>query len=197
MFCNRAITHYPDIPTLKKELSAAGVRKMEAGDIMRKVYGYVFGHPMNVSEIDDKVYGSAAPMSKKEIAWFAKEKGVKAILSLTKDGLPREWLGQLAEYKHIPIKNHSAPTISQLNESVSFLVHNAQEGRISVVHCAAGKGRTGTVLAAYLCASKHVSAEEAVRAVRAKRAGSVEKNTGQEEAVLQFRRFLSEPKETQ
>ncbi|HYB03455.1 MAG TPA: dual specificity protein phosphatase family protein, partial [Nitrososphaerales archaeon] len=64
----------------------------------------------------------------------------------------------------------------------------------TLVHCTAGKGRTGTVLAAYLCATKQLSAEDAIRAVRSKRGGSIEKNSGQEEAVRKYCDFLQKQK---
>ncbi len=99
---------------------------MESGDVMRKFYGLVFGRPMNVSFVDDYVCGFARPMSKKELDWLVTEKGVKAILSLTETPLPPEWLGQLEDYKQISVKNHTAPTISQLTDSVDFITRNVE-----------------------------------------------------------------------
>jgi atypical dual specificity phosphatase len=60
---------------------------------------------------------------------------------------------------------------------------------------AAGKGRTGTVLAAYVCASQGISPGEAVKVVRAKRSGSIEKNSGQEESVSEYAKFLQDRKQ--
>jgi len=167
---------------------------MEPGDIMRKIYGFLSGRPMNFSFIDDYVCGTARPMSKKEVEWLVQKKGVKVILSLTESPLPSIWLDNSVDYKDLPIRNHSAPTVTELRESVDFITRNVSEGRITAVHCAAGKGRTGTVLAAYICASQHVSASDAIRMIRAKRSGSVEKKSGQEEAVLLFSNSLEEPK---
>jgi atypical dual specificity phosphatase len=167
---------------------------MEAGDIGRKIYGLIFGRPMNVSFIDDHLLGSARPMSKRELDWLIREKGVKAVLSVTEIPLPSNWLGNLADYKQVQVINHDAPTVVQLNESVDFISRNIREGRITAVHCAAGKGRTGTVLAAYLCETDNISAEDAIREIRAKREGSVEKNSGQEEAVSQYCLSIKEQK---
>lgn len=159
---------------------------MEPGDIGRKIYGLIVGHPMNVSSVDDHVIGSARPMSEKELGWLVRAKGVKAVLSVTEAPLPQEWISLLSAYKHVQVKNHTPPTIPQLREAVDFVEKNVQQGNTTAVHCAAGKGRTGTVLAAYFCATKHIPAEEAIEKLRAKRNGSVEKNSGQEEAVKQF-----------
>jgi atypical dual specificity phosphatase len=159
---------------------------VEAGDIGRKIFGFFTGHPMNVSFVDDHVCGSAKPMSKKELDWLIREKRVKAVLSVTETPLPESWTAQLSAYKHISVKNHHAPTLSQLRESVDFIENNEKQGLITDVHCAAGKGRTGTVLASYLCATENLPGKNAIEAVRAKRKGSIEKNSEQEEAVIQF-----------
>ena len=87
---------------------------------MRKVYGLIFGHPMNVSSIDDHVSGSAIPMSKKEVDWLVTEKGVRAILSLTEVPLNHDWLGQISSYKDIPVKNHTAPTVAAAGRKREF-----------------------------------------------------------------------------
>jgi hypothetical protein len=108
---------------------------MEAGDLMRKVYGLIVGHPMNVSPIDDHAFGSAMPMSKKEVEWLVRGKRVRAILSLTENPLNPEWLGQISSYKDIPVKNHTAPTVAQLDESVNFILENSKEGKVTLVHC--------------------------------------------------------------
>ena len=75
---------------------------LEAGDILRKVYGVLFGHPMNVSFIDEYVCGTARPMSKKELEWLVREEGVKAVLSVMEKPLPSDWLGDLAGLQACP-----------------------------------------------------------------------------------------------
>jgi len=53
-----------------------------------------------------------------------------------------------------------------------------------LVHCLAGKGRTGCVLAAYMMAYEGKTAREAIDELRSLRGGSVER--AQERNVLQF-----------
>lgn len=165
---------------------------LELGDIIRKIYGSIFHRPMNVSFIDDYVCGSARAMSKREIEWLKDSKEIKSILSLTEEQLPSAWVDGIVNYKHVPIENHHAPTIHQLEECTDFVDKSVRSKNKIMVHCAAGKGRTGTVLAAYLCQHDNLSAEEAIRQIRAKRPGSVEKASGQEEVVKSFERLLKE-----
>jgi atypical dual specificity phosphatase len=52
--------------------------------------------------------------------------------------------------KHIPIGDFKAPRLTDIEEFVSFIDGEIQEGRRVVVHCYAGMGRTNLMLAAYL-----------------------------------------------
>ena len=169
---------------------------MEIGDIQRKIYDVIFHRPMNFSFVDDYVCGSARIMSKSDITWLKKSR-IKAILALTESSAPSSWLdGSGIEYTHVPVKNHFAPTLNQMEECVGFIEGNVRLGNKTLVHCAAGKGRTGTVIAAYVCKHNNISAEEAIDQVRAKRGGSVERNpkSGQESAVIAFKKNLYKQK---
>ncbi len=55
-----------------------------------------------------------------------------------------------------------------------FQLVTQEHGRALVVHCFAGKGRTGTALAFLLRAVVGLDADEAVRVVREERPGSIE-----------------------
>lgn len=169
---------------------------LESGDYLRKFYDALFHKPMNFSFVDDHVSGSARIMSKRDLDWL-KSKDVGAILSLTELPAPSSWLANSGlEYRNVPVKNHTAPSQAQLEECVDFIEANIRKGKKTLVHCAAGKGRTGTVIAAYLCRSNNVSAEDAIREVREKRPGSIESTStaGQELAVIEYYDLLKSRK---
>jgi len=69
------------------------------------------------------------------------------------------------EHRKICVEDFTAPTFDQIDEFVGFVEAKVAEGKKVLVHCYAGRGRTGTMLAAYLIA-KGMSAEAAVREVR-------------------------------
>jgi atypical dual specificity phosphatase len=73
------------------------------------------------------------------------------------------------EHKKICVDDFTAPSPDQVDEFVSFVDSKIAEGKKVLVHCFAGRGRTGTMLAAYLI-HQGMSSEAAVREIR-ERAG--------------------------
>ena len=116
-----------------------------------------------------------------------KEQGVQAIVSLTGTPLSPNVVSRLGfEYLHSHISG--APSIEQLDHIIQFVERENAHSKPVLVHCGEGKGRTGTVLAAYLV-YHGLSADEAIRMVREKRPGSIE-NLEQENAVREFEKHL-------
>jgi atypical dual specificity phosphatase len=112
-----------------------------------------------------------------------KTEGIKAIVSLTGTPLYPELVNRLGfEYLHSHISG--APSPIQLHEIIHFIEEQNAQSNPVLVHCAEGKGRTGTVLAAYLVYNG-ISADDAIKKIREKRPGSIE-NLEQEYAVHMF-----------
>jgi len=71
------------------------------------------------------------------------------------------------EHKKICVEDFTSPTLEQIEEFVAFVDGKIREGKKVLVHCFAGRGRTGTMLAAYLI-HKGMSSEAAIREIREK-----------------------------
>ena len=100
--------------------------------------------------------------------------GIAALLSLTETPIPR---GALERHGivglHLPVDDFHAPTTAQMLDALAFLDDARANGSPVAVHCLAGQGRTGTVLAAYLIRGG-LSAEQAIAEVRAVCPGAIE-----------------------
>jgi atypical dual specificity phosphatase len=102
--------------------------------------------------------------------------------------------GVLARYglteTHLPVPDFTAPTPLQLEQGLTAMTQAIASGQRVAVHCGAGLGRTGTLLACYLV-TRGLSPDEAIARIRTLRPGSIE-TPQQEAAVAEYaRRFSS------
>ena len=94
------------------------------------------------------------------------EAGIRAVVSLLNipsDSLVYESAG--FSFMCLPLSDGAAPTVEQAREFERFVSQQRNASRPVAVHCEAGIGRTGTMLATYLV-SQGESAENAIRQVR-------------------------------
>ena len=160
------------------------------GDAKRKLHGMITGKPDNFSWlIEGKLAGSAIPTSKDEIKWL-QEQGVKSIVTIREIPLDDEWVDEM-KYLHVLSDDMGVPSFDDLKNSVEYVRERIQNNEPVMVHCLAGLGRTGTILACYLIKYEKMSAENAIQHVREKRHGSIQSFV-QEEMIFQYEKALSD-----
>tara|TARA_B100000929_G_scaffold269576_1_gene239190 strand:+ start:154 stop:648 length:495 start_codon:yes stop_codon:yes gene_type:complete len=160
------------------------------GDAWRKVHGAVTGKPDNFSWlIDEKLAGSAIPTSKDEINWV-KEQGVKSVVTIREEPLDDDWINDI-KYLHVHSNDMGVPEFNDLVSTIDYIHRRIEENEPVMIHCLAGLGRTGTLLACYLIKYENMSADDAIKKVREERHGSIQ-SFPQEEIIFRFEKFVRE-----
>ena len=159
------------------------------GDDKRKLHGMITGKPDNFSWlIEGKLAGSAIPTSFEEIKWLI-DGGVKSIVTVREESLDDDWIKNI-NYLHIHSNDMGVPEFEDLVKAVDFIHQRITNNEPVMVHCLAGLGRTGTILACYLIKYQKLSADNSIQKVRESRPGSIQ-SFPQEEIIFQFEKSVN------
>lgn len=127
--------------------------------------------------IPGKLAGSSKPGAfnpEDEDLRFIAGQGIRAVLMLTREPCSIELLQKYHLIaRHDPIDDFTAPDFYQIERGVSFIERHIELNEPVLVHCRAGYGRTGTILACYLV-KRGMSATQAIGEIRHQRPGSIE-----------------------
>ncbi len=153
------------------------------GNVWRKLHGKITKKPTNFSWfIEETLSGSGMPTTHDELEWVLKQ-CVRSIITMKEYALPESWVEDV-NYLHVPTTDLSSPDMDKIDTAVDFIHKRINNKEAVMVHCAAGMGRTGTVLACYLVKYQKYSAKDAVEKVRTKRPGSIQSEV--QELAIQF-----------
>ena len=134
--------------------------------------------------LENRLGGMGHPSQIADLAELVRHR-VKLLVSLSHVPPTSEVLHRMGiESLHVPVPDFGVPTDEQVDTCVAHLERVVKAGGRAVVHCGAGLGRTGTMLACYLVATGQ-SPEQAIAQVRQARRGAIE-TWSQEEFVSSY-----------
>jgi atypical dual specificity phosphatase len=153
-----------------------------------QIWHYVSLKPLTWLEADS-IAACRYPRTEQELRGLA-EQGISVLVNLHERPHPSETLTRqgLTEL-HLPVPDFTPPTPAQLAHGVAAIDQAIADGHKIAVHCGAGLGRTGTLLACYLV-KRGLAPDIAIERVRTARPGSVE-TPEQEAAVRNYASSLS------
>lgn len=173
------------------------------GDVYRWLYSKFISRPTNFSWVINNVLaGSGLPLTFDQFMWLVNH-GIGTIVTVRELPLPSEWLivddvksshskdriTKKLNYLHLRVEDYHSPSIEEIESTVKFIENEIEGKRAVLVHCAAGKGRTGTILGAYLLKKENLSAKEAITRIRNLRPGSIQTDS-QENSLFEYEKYL-------
>ena len=144
--------------------------------------------PDGFSWIDKpRLAAHAQPASLEDYQWL-REHGIHLVISLTEDPPRRSWINEAGLFSmHIPIEDMQPPSQHQIDLCIAG-IDKANKNQFGVsIHCGAGLGCTGTMIACWLIQHVNLNAGDAITRVRRLRPGSIETDE-QAEAIVEFAR---------
>ena len=175
------------------------------GDAYRWLYSKFNSRPTNFSwVINNQLAGSGLPLSFDQFLWLVNH-GIGTIVTVREIPLPLQWLSvdetkhsdsqgktiKKINYLHLKVEDYHSPSIEEIESTVKFIENEMEAKRAVLVHCAAGKGRTGTILGAYLLKNENLSAEDAITRIRNLRPGSIQTDS-QEKSLIEYEKYLKD-----
>jgi atypical dual specificity phosphatase len=111
--------------------------------------------------------------------------------------LPSEWFsknsgigGGKIDYFHLSIEDYGAPSLEELDNVVNHISRQINNRRLIIVHCSGDKGRTATILAAYLIKKRIVlNVYQAIYKLRDIRGESIQSKE-QENILYEYEKYL-------
>ncbi len=122
------------------------------------------------SEIESGLWLGGAPSLQRDYQ-FIVDHGINAVINIRAEHADDEVFYAQHDIHHIRfhVPDVGVPDCGMIDEAVRWMKAEASAGRSILVHCAKGRGRSATLLAAYLMDTQGVTFEQARDVMKAKR----------------------------
>ncbi|HEX7274662.1 MAG TPA: dual specificity protein phosphatase 23 [Nitrososphaeraceae archaeon] len=175
------------------------------GDAYRWLASKFSSRPTNFSwVINNGLAGSGLPLTFEQFRWLVNH-GIGTIVTVREIPLPSHWFTMAEKkssnhnsekpkevnYLHLRVEDYHSPTVHEIDSTVKFIENEIKSNRPVLVHCAAGKGRTGTILGAYLLRNDNIGAKDAITKIRNIRPGSIQTDS-QEKSLYEYEKYLKD-----
>lgn len=157
------------------------------------------------SEILATARPSTEVIKKYDVIRQFSEVGIKSLINLQHPGehnscgfglestsgfsyIPEDFMKEEIFFYNFGWNDYGVRSLESILDMVKVMTFALQEGK-AAVHCHAGLGRTGVLIACYLVFSERIGAEEAIHKVRSNRPKAVQ-TRGQIQCVIDFTNFL-------
>ena len=137
--------------------------------LIRFIYENVQGHPW-FHEITPQLWLGGAPTYERDYV-FLISTHINAVVDTRaeRSGNQLFYEENGIDYQRIPVLDVTVPNNDDLDKGVAFIRQHVENDDIVLVHCAKGRGRSPTMLAAYLMKYENYSFEEARDLLTSKR----------------------------
>ena len=137
-----------------------------------------------MSEVEPTTYWAvddlllAGPRPGPRLLELLESTGIDVIVNLTEN----DYQDTRFDVRHLPVRDWEAPTLEQVAALCDLIDETEAGGGRVYLHCAAGCGRTGTMVACVFVDRERMTAAAAIQRVRTLRPCSVE--TAEQEALV-------------
>lgn len=129
-----------------------------------------FTHITPEGEIAEEIWMGGAPTYPRDYQ-FLLANGIDAVVDMRAERTPdiAFYEANDIQYLNLPVLDIQVPSEEQLDEGVRWMRAQTREGRKILVNCAKGRGRSATMLAAYLMREHGLSYAEVQALLKGKR----------------------------